>query len=90
LPVVFICENNLYSMGTPLYRSLSVADVSQKALGYGIARDRFDGEDVVRVRDRVAEAVRRARKLARKRAQREGLIPGKPKPVRTGFGGGAR
>src|SRR5882672_4458724 len=61
LPVVFICENNLYSMGTPLYRSLSVADVSQKALGYGIARDRFDGEDVLRVRDRVAEAVRRAR-----------------------------
>ena len=61
LPVVFICENNLYSMGTPLYRSLSVADVSQKALGYGIARDRFDGDDVVRVRERVAEAVRRAR-----------------------------
>jgi pyruvate dehydrogenase E1 component alpha subunit len=61
LPVVFICENNLYSMGTPLYRSLSVTDVSQKALGYGIARDRFDGEDVIRVRDRVGEAVRRAR-----------------------------
>jgi pyruvate dehydrogenase E1 component alpha subunit len=61
LPVVFICENNLYSMGTPLYRSLSVADVSQKALGYGIARDRFDGDDVIRVRERVAEAVRRAR-----------------------------
>ncbi|HVR64503.1 MAG TPA: pyruvate dehydrogenase (acetyl-transferring) E1 component subunit alpha [Polyangia bacterium] len=61
LPVVFICENNLYSMGTPLYRSLSVTDVSQKALGYGIARDRFDGEDVIRVRDRIAEAVRRAR-----------------------------
>ena len=61
LPVVFICENNLYSMGTPLYRSLSVADVSQKALAYGIARDRFDGEDVIRVRDRIAEAVRRAR-----------------------------
>lgn len=61
LPVVFICENNLYSMGTPLYRSLSVADVSQKALGYGIARDRFDGEDVITVRDRVAEAVKRAR-----------------------------
>jgi pyruvate dehydrogenase E1 component alpha subunit len=61
LPVVFICENNLYSMGTPLYRSLSVADVSQKALGYGMARDRFDGEDVLRVRDRISEAVRRAR-----------------------------
>jgi len=61
LPVVFICENNLYSMGTPLYRSMSVADVSQKALGYGMARDRFEGHDVLRVRDRIAEAVRRAR-----------------------------
>jgi small subunit ribosomal protein S21 len=35
-----------------------------------------------------AEAVRRARKLARKRAQREGLIPMKPKPVFGGPGGG--
>jgi pyruvate dehydrogenase E1 component subunit alpha len=61
LPVVFICENNLYSMGTPLHRSMSVLDVSQKALGYGMARDRFDGEDVIRVRDRVGEAIRRAR-----------------------------
>jgi pyruvate dehydrogenase E1 component alpha subunit len=61
LPVVFICENNLYSMGTPLSRSLSVADTSQKALAYGMARDRFDGFDVLRVRDRLAEAVKRAR-----------------------------
>ncbi|HMA69897.1 MAG TPA: 30S ribosomal protein S21, partial [Xanthobacteraceae bacterium] len=34
-----------------------------------------------------AEAIRRARKLARKRAQREGLLPGKPKPVVRGAGG---
>ena len=34
-----------------------------------------------------AEAIRRARKLARKRAQREGLLPGKPKPVMGGPGG---
>ncbi len=61
LPIVFICENNLYSMGTPLYRSLSVEDVSMKALAFGIARDRFDGEDVLRVRARLAEAVERAR-----------------------------
>ncbi len=33
-----------------------------------------------------AEAIRRARKLARKRAQREGLIPGKPKPTLRGAG----
>jgi len=61
LPVVFICENNQYAMGTPLYRSLSVEDVSMKALAFGIARDRFDGDDVLRVRARIAEAVARAR-----------------------------
>lgn len=61
LPVVFICENNLYSMGTPLHRTLSVADVSIKADGYGMARDRFEGFDVLLVRDRLATAVRRAR-----------------------------
>jgi pyruvate dehydrogenase E1 component alpha subunit len=61
LPVVFICENNLYAMGTPLYRSLSVEDVSMKALAFGMARDRFDGDDVLRVRARILEAVERAR-----------------------------
>jgi small subunit ribosomal protein S21 len=35
-----------------------------------------------------AEAIRRARKLARKRLQREGLLPMKPKPVAAGPGGG--
>ena len=34
-----------------------------------------------------AEAIRRARKLARKRAQRDGLLPGKPKPTLRGVGG---
>ena len=61
LPVVFICENNQYAMGTPLYRSLSVEDVSMKALAFGMARDRFDGDDVLRVRARIVEAVERAR-----------------------------
>jgi pyruvate dehydrogenase E1 component alpha subunit len=64
LPVVFICENNLYAMGTPLYRSLSVEDVSMKALAFGMARDRFDGDDVLRVRARIAEAVERARETS--------------------------
>jgi pyruvate dehydrogenase E1 component alpha subunit len=61
LPVVFICENNQYAMGTPLYRSLSVEDVSMKALAFGMARDRFDGDDVLTVRARIGEAVARAR-----------------------------
>ncbi len=61
LPIVFICENNQYSMGTPLYRTLAVADVTERASGYGIARDRFEGHDVLKVHEHIAEAVERAR-----------------------------
>jgi pyruvate dehydrogenase E1 component alpha subunit len=61
LPIVFVCENNEYSMGTPLSRTMSVEDVSQKALGYGMARDRFVVEDVLQVRERLGEAIARAR-----------------------------
>jgi pyruvate dehydrogenase E1 component alpha subunit len=64
LPVVFVCENNEYAMGTPLSRTLSVEDVSQKALGYGMTRDRFDVESAFQVRDRLAEAVERARTIS--------------------------
>ena len=62
LPVVFICENNQYSMGTPLYRSLAVEDVSMRALAHGMARDRFDGDDVSR-----SSAGSRTRSTARAR-----------------------
>ncbi|HEX7843074.1 MAG TPA: pyruvate dehydrogenase (acetyl-transferring) E1 component subunit alpha [Kofleriaceae bacterium] len=61
VPLVLICENNQYSMGTPLYHSLAVEDVSLRALAHGMARDRFDGDDVVKVKRRIAEAVERAR-----------------------------
>jgi pyruvate dehydrogenase E1 component alpha subunit len=61
LPIVFICENNEYSMGTPLSRSMSVEDVSMKALGYGMDRDRFFVDDVLEVERRIGEAVQRAR-----------------------------
>jgi pyruvate dehydrogenase E1 component alpha subunit len=61
LPIVLICENNQYSMGTPLYRSLAVEDVSMRALAHGMPRDRFDGDDVIKVKRRIAEAVERAR-----------------------------
>ena len=61
LPIVFVCENNEYSMGTPMSRTISLEDISMKALGYGMARDRFFVEDVLQVRDRLAEAIERAR-----------------------------
>ncbi len=65
LPLVIIVENNEYSMGTPLERTLAERDVSLKAVSYGMARDRFPSHDVMHVRERVAEAVERARKESR-------------------------
>jgi pyruvate dehydrogenase E1 component alpha subunit len=62
LPVVFVCENNLYSMGTPTERTMPAKDLTDKAAGYGMARDRFQGQDVLEVRDRIGAAVARARK----------------------------
>ena len=62
LPIVFICENNEYSMGTPLSRTMSVEDVTLKADGYGMAKDRFFVRDVLEVEKRVGDAVARARK----------------------------
>jgi len=64
LPVVFICENNEYAMGTSLARTLSNEDVSAKAIGYGMARDRFSAAHVLEVRDRLAEAIDRARQTS--------------------------
>ncbi len=64
LPVVFVCENNEYAMGTSLSRTLSQEDVSLKAVGYGMARDRFQAHHVFEVRDRLAEAVDRARQTS--------------------------
>jgi pyruvate dehydrogenase E1 component alpha subunit len=62
LPVVYICENNRFGMGTPIERSSALYDLSQKALGYNMARAQVDGMDVLAVRDVMEEAVGRARK----------------------------
>src|SRR6266567_883976 len=61
LPVVYICENNRFGMGTPVERSSALYDLSQKALGYNMARAQVDGMDVLAVRDVVMEAVDTAR-----------------------------
>ena len=61
LPVVFVCENNQYAMGTPLERTSPLKDLSIKAKGYGMVGDRFEGHDVDVVKERIAEAVDRAR-----------------------------
>ncbi len=49
LPVLFVCENNLYAMGTALSLSESVIDLSRKAAAYDVATATVDGMDVVAV-----------------------------------------
>jgi len=62
LPVVFICENNQYAMGTPLYRTLSVADVAVRARGYPMEFEIVNGDDVLEMREATRAAINRARK----------------------------
>ena len=61
LPVVFICENNRYAMGTAIQRALAQTDISRFAQSYGIPGEACDGMDVLAVRDCVGRAVGRAR-----------------------------
>jgi len=62
LPVLFLCENNLYAMGTALSRHQSQTDIARKAQAYDVASAAVDGMDVLAVEAaarRAAEAVRR-------------------------------
>jgi pyruvate dehydrogenase E1 component alpha subunit len=57
LPVLFLCENNLYAMGTALVRHQSQIDIARKADAYGIAAEAVDGMDVVAVESATKKAV---------------------------------
>jgi pyruvate dehydrogenase E1 component alpha subunit len=61
LPVVYVIVNNGYGMGTSVEAGSSVAALHEKACAYGIPGVEVDGNDVLRVRDAVHEAVERAR-----------------------------
>lgn len=61
LPLLLICENNLYSEMTPIERSTSVTNLCEKAKGFGIDSVRVDGNDVLQVYKTVSECAERAR-----------------------------
>lgn len=61
LPVVFLCENNLYGMSMSSERAFNLPQLSDRALGYGIPGVTVDGNDLQAVHDATAEAVERAR-----------------------------
>jgi TPP-dependent pyruvate/acetoin dehydrogenase alpha subunit len=62
LPVLFVCENNLYMEYTPISQVTAVPyPAADRAAGYGLPGERIDGNDVVAVKCAVAEAAGRAR-----------------------------
>jgi acetoin:2,6-dichlorophenolindophenol oxidoreductase subunit alpha len=61
LPVVLVCENNLYGEFTPLADSTAGADIAARAAGYAAPSEVVDGNDLWAVNDAAARAVARAR-----------------------------
>ena len=61
LPVVFVCENNLYAEFTPMADATAGADIAGRAAAYGMPSAVVDGNDLWAVHAAAAEAVRRAR-----------------------------
>jgi pyruvate dehydrogenase E1 component alpha subunit len=61
LPVLFLCENNLYAMGTRIDRALSQTDVAARARIYGMRAEPVDGMDVLAVAGAAGAAVERVR-----------------------------
>jgi pyruvate dehydrogenase E1 component alpha subunit len=61
LPVIFVCENNLYAMGTRQSRIMNIENVADRAVAYGIPGVSVDGNDVSAVYEASKTAVDRAR-----------------------------
>jgi pyruvate dehydrogenase E1 component alpha subunit len=62
LPIIYICENNQYGMGTSQDRAMSTRNIAKKAEAFEMANEFVDGMDVMAVRDATLKAIERARK----------------------------
>ena len=61
LPVIFVCENNLYALSTRIRDAISISRISDRATAYGIPGMSIDGNDIMEVYTKTKEAVQRAR-----------------------------
>jgi pyruvate dehydrogenase E1 component alpha subunit len=61
LPMLYVCENNLYGVNTPAAETVSVKDVAERAAAYGIPGVVVDGNDLLAVYEVAEAAVKRAR-----------------------------
>ncbi|MDR4459339.1 MAG: pyruvate dehydrogenase (acetyl-transferring) E1 component subunit alpha [Nitrospirales bacterium] len=63
LPVIFICENNRYGMGTPVEREMLLyKDIAERARAHGIEAEQVDGMDVLAVKEAISRVVKKMRK----------------------------
>lgn len=65
LPVLFICENNLYAMGTSVERSSAEPELYKRACAYRIESERCDGMDFLTVRECAERTIARVRETGR-------------------------
>jgi pyruvate dehydrogenase E1 component alpha subunit len=56
LPVLFVCENNFYGIGTEVHRSSAIPDIHKRTCGYDIPSEKVDGMDVIAVYQAVKHA----------------------------------
>lgn len=61
LPVIFVCENNLYGASTPIKLTCRLENIADRAAAYGMPGEVVDGNDVFAVDEAAARAVKRAR-----------------------------
>jgi TPP-dependent pyruvate/acetoin dehydrogenase alpha subunit len=61
LPLIVVCENNLYAVETPSANVTASASITERAAGFGIRSETMDGQDVIAVYDAVARAAELAR-----------------------------
>jgi len=61
LPVLWVCENNQYGMGTAVDRASAVSEIRQKAEGFGMPNSRVDGMDVLQVYEASKAALEKVR-----------------------------
>ncbi len=61
LPVLWVCENNQYGMGTTVERASAVSEIRLKADGYAMKNDNVDGMDIMKVREKALEMIEEIR-----------------------------
>lgn len=61
LPIIYVCENNLYAMSTPVATAFPLADIAERAKSYNIEGVFADGMDVLDVKEKIGSAVQKAR-----------------------------